>query len=258
MSPEINYTLDPIEVIIRINPNDAIQFNKLNDYSIDQIQADVLGRELVCQFQKISDAEHKIFIPTLNGQFEAIVKWYSVADTYQAVVDKKKKTIYRTAILTPQADKSISETCFVKLIDINEGGRANRASDEFEELYKKVCKQTIVSNINIQSQQEIWFKWIEAQKAIIQKLQEPIEIVGKPEWKLTTLPYKDANGKPMTSYEVSINIKETITSEYHPLETALKEYGITTPFNSDGTIMLTTEEIEKVLDPLIKSQFVEI
>lgn len=255
--PEINYGLDPIEVIIRLTPDDVIEFNKLNDFSIDQIKADVSGKELYCHFQKISGTEHKIFIPTLNGQFEVIVKWYSVADTYQAVVDKKKKTIYRTAIITPQADKSISEACFVKIIDINEGGKANRASDEFEELYKKVCKQTIVSNINIQSQQEIWFKWIEAQKAIIQKLQEPIEIIGKPEFKLTTLPYKDANGKPMTSYEVSINIKETITSEYHPLENALKEYGITTPFNSDGTIMLTAEEIEKVLDPLLKSQFNE-
>ena len=255
--PEINYGLDPIEVIIRLTPDDVIEFNKLNDFSTDQIKADVSGKELYCHFQKISDTEHKVFIPTLNGQFEVIVKWYSVADTYQAVVDKKKKTIYRTAIITPQADKSISETCFVKIIDINEGGKANRASDEFEELYKKVCKQTIVSNINIQSQQEIWFKWIEAQKAIIQKLQEPIEIIGKPEFKLTTLPYKDANGKPMTSYEVSINIKETITSEYPPLENALKEYGITTPFNSDGTIMLTAEEIEKVLDPLLKSQFNE-
>lgn len=257
MPQEINYGLDPIEVIIRITPVDAIEFNKLNDFSIDQIKADVTGKELYCYFQKINEAEHKIFIPTLNGQLETIVKWYSVADTYQAVVDKKKKTIYRTAILTPQSDKSISETCIVKIIDINEGGKTNRASDEFEELYKKVCKQTIVSNINIQSQQEIWFKWIEAQKAIIQKLQEPIEIVGKPESKLTILPYKDVNGKPMTSYEISINIKETISSEYLPLETALKEYEITTPFNSDGTIMLTNEEIEKVLDPLIKSQFVE-
>jgi len=253
--PEINYGLDPIEVIIRLTPDDVIEFNKMNDFSIDQIKADVSGKELYCHFQKISDTEHKIFIPTLNGQFEALVKWYSVADTYQAVVDKKKKTIYRTTVLTPQADKSISETCFVKIIDINEGGKANRASDEFEELYKRVCRQPVVSNINIQNQQEIWFKWIEAQKAIIQKLQEPIEIVGKPEWNLVTLPYKDENGNPMTSYEVSINIKETITSEYLPLENALKEYGISSPFNSDGTILLTAEEIEKVLDPLLKSQF---
>lgn len=257
MPQEINYGLDPIEIIIRLTPDDAIEFNKLNDFSIDQIKSDVADKELQCHFQKISDAEHKIFIPALNGQVEAIVKWYAVANTYQAVVDKKKKTIYRTALLTPPPDKSKSETCFVKIIDINEGGRVNIGSDEFEELYKSVCRQTVVSNINIQSQQEIWFKWIEAQKAIIHKLQEPIEIVGKPEWKLVSLPYKDANGKPMTSYEVSINIKETITSEYLPLETALKEYGITTAFNSDGTIMLTTEEVEKVLDPLLKSQFAE-
>lgn len=268
MPQEINYGLDPIEIIIRLTPDDAIEFNKLNDFSIDQIKADVTGKELPCHFQKISESEHKILIPTLNGQLEAIVKWYAVANTYQAVVDKKKKTIYRTALIIPQPDKSKSENCFVKIIDFNEGGRANIGSDEFEELYKSVCRQTVVSNINIQSQQEIWFKWIEAQKAIIQKLQEPIEIVGKPEWKLVSLPYKDANGKPMTSYEVSFNIKETITSEYQPLEAALKEYGIKPAldisgipkkylFEPDGTIFLTQEEIEKVLDPLIKSQFAE-
>ena len=89
--PEINYGLDPIEVIIRLTPDDVIEFNKLNDFSIDQIKADVSGKELYCHFQKISDTEHKIFIPTLNGQFEVIAKWYSVADTYQALVDKKKK-----------------------------------------------------------------------------------------------------------------------------------------------------------------------
>lgn len=269
MSFEIDYSLDPIEVIIRITPDDAIAFNQLNDFSIDQIKADVSDKELNCHFQKISETEHKIFIPSLNGQLEAIVKWYSVADTYQAIVDKKKKTIYRSAILSPQADKSISETCFVKIIDINEGGKANRASDEFEELYRKVCKQTIVSNINIQSQQEIWFKWIEAQRAIIQKLQEPIEIIGKPTVKIREQNFNDAIGKPMVSYEVSVNLKETITSEYLPLEASLKGYDIKplldksgSPkkdlFDPDGTILLTNEEIETVLDPLIKSQFSEI
>ena len=266
--PEINYGLDPIEVIIRLTPDDVIEFNKLNDFSIDQIKADISGKELYCHFQKISETEHKIFIPTLNGQLETIVKWYSVADTYQAVVDKKKKTIYRTSIITPQADKSISETCFLKLIDINEGGKTNRASDEFEELYTTVCKQTVVSNINIQSQQEIWFKWIEAQQAIIKSLQEPFEIIGKPQIKTTIQTTKDKNGEPLIAFEVSVMIKETITSEYSPFENSLKEYGINSSidrnglprkelFEPDGTIMLTAEEIETVLDPLIKSHFAQ-
>lgn len=72
----------------------------------------------------------------------------------------------------------------------------------------------------------------------------------------------------MIAYEVSVMIKETITSEYSPLENALKEYGINASlerngltrkelFEPDGTIMLTADEIEKVLDPLIKSQFAQ-
>ena len=266
--PGIEYSLDSVEVIIRFTPDDVVEFNKHNDSSLDQIKADVAGKDIACHFQKISETEHKLFIPTLSGQLEAIVTWYAVADTYQAVVDKKKKTQFRPSVVLPQQDKSIEETCLVKIIDINEGGRANRASDEFEELYKKVCRQPTASNINIQNQQAIWFNWIEAQQAIIKSLQEPFEIIGKPQIKTTLQSSKDKNGEPMIAYEVSVMIKETITSEYSPLESALKEYGINASlerngltkkelFEPDGTVMLTAEEIEKVLDPLIKSQFAQ-
>lgn len=169
----------------------------------------------------------------------------------------RRKTIYRTAILTPQADKSISETCFVKIIDINEGGKANRASDEFEELYKKFANKLLYPTSTFKVNKKFGLNGLMHRKQSFKNFKNQLRLLGKPEFKLTTLPYKDANGKPMTSFEVSINIKETITSEYQPLETALKEYGITTPFNADGTIQLSKEEIEKVLDPLIKSQFSE-
>ncbi|MBL0132843.1 MAG: hypothetical protein IPP79_01930 [Chitinophagaceae bacterium] len=254
--PGIEYSLDSVEVIIRFTPDDVVEFNKHNDSSLDQIKADVAGKDIACHFQKISETEHKLFIPTLSGQLEAIVTWYAVADTYQAVVDKKKKTQFRPSVVLPQQDKSIEETCLVKIIDINEGGRANRASDEFEELYKKVCRQPTASNINIQNQQAIWFNWIEAQQAIIKSLQEPFEIIGKPQIKTTLQSSKDKNGEPMIAYEVSVMIKETITSEYSPLESALKEYGINASlerngltkkelFEPDGTVMLTAEEIGK-------------
>jgi len=247
--PEINYGLDPIVVIIRFTLDDVIEFNKLNDFSIDQIKADVSGKELYCHFQKISDAEHKIFIPTLNGQFEAIVKWYSVADTYQAIIDKKKKTIYRTAILTPQVDKSISETCVVKIIDINEGGKSNRASDEFEELYKKVCRQSIVSNINIENQQEIWFKWIEAQKAIIDNLQKPYQVKGTPSLKETK-----NNNDEVTRYTLKFDLANEILPEYKQLEAKLKEFGVDEKFDSEGNVFLTRAQIS-LLDSVIQREF---
>lgn len=249
---QIDYSLDPIEVIIRLTPDDVIEFNKLNDFSIDQIKADLSGKELYCHFQKISDTEHKIFIPTLNGHFEAIVKWYSVADTYQAVVDKKKKTIYRPAIIKPQADKSISETCFVKIIDINEGGKANRASDEFEELYLNVCRQPIVSNINIENQQEIWFKWIEAQKAIIDNLQKPYQVKGIPSIQET----KNSNNE-VTRNTIKFDLANEVLPEYEQLDKKLKEYDINCSFNADGTTELTKDDIERVLDEILRLDFSE-
>jgi hypothetical protein len=247
--PEINYGLDPIEVIIRLTPDDVIAFNKLNDFSIDRIKADVSGKELHCYFQKISDTEHKILIPTLNGQFEAVVKWYSVADTYQAVVDNKKKTIYRNAILTPQADKCISENCLVKIIDINEGGKVNRASDEFEELYERVCKQTPVSNINIQSQQEIWFKWVEAQKAIIDSLQKPYQVKGTP----SLLETKN-NTDEVIRYILKFDLANEILPEYKQLEAQLKELGVDEKIDSEGNIFLTREQIS-LFDSVIQREF---
>lgn len=107
--PGIEYSLDSIEVIIRFTPDDVIEFNKYNDSSLDQIKADVCGKDIACHFQKISETEHKLFIPALSGQLEAIVTWYAVADTYQAVVDKKKKTLFRSSVVIPQQDKSIEE-----------------------------------------------------------------------------------------------------------------------------------------------------
>lgn len=247
--PEINYGLDPIEVIIRLTPDDAIEFNKMNDVSIDQIKADVTGKELTCHFQKISESEHKIYIPTLNGQLETIVKWYSVADTYQAVVEKKKKTLYKTTIFTPQADKSISETCVVKIIDINEGGKSNRASDEFEELYKKVCSQPIVSNINIENQQEIWFKWIEAQKAIIDNLQKPYQVKGIP-----SLQETKNNNNEVTRYTIKFDLANEVLPEYKQLEAKLKELGVDEKFDSEGNVFLTREQIS-LLDSVIQREF---
>lgn len=247
--PEINYGLDPIEVIIRLTPDDAIEFNKMNDVSIDQIKADVTGKELTCHFQKISESEHKIYIPTLNGQLEAIVKWYSVADTYQAVVEKKKKTLYKTTIFTPQADKSISETCVVKIIDINEGGKSNRASDEFEELYKKVCRQPIVSNINIENQQEIWFNWIEAQKAIIDNLQKPYQVKGIP-----SLQETKNNNNEVTRYTIKFDLANEVLPEYKQLEAKLKELGVDVKFDSEGNVFMTREQIS-LLDSVIQREF---
>ena len=265
----VNYSLDPITVIIRFSSSDIVEFNQNNDFAIDQIRSNTANKELICRFQKLSETKHKIIIPAFEGQFEVIATWYNIADTYLATVSGKKETIFRNSINHPSQDNCITETCIIKIIDINEGGRVNRASDEFEELYKNVCLQKVVSNINIQRQQEIWFKWIEAQHAIIKQLQEPFEIIGRPQVKTTIQPFKDKNGDPLIAYEVSVMIKETITSEYSPLESSLKEYGILTStdksglhrnelFEPDGTIMLTAEEIEKVLDPLIKAQYSQI
>ena len=247
--PEINYGLDPIEVIIRLTPDDVIEFNKLNDFSIDQIKADISGKELYCHFQKISESEHKIYFPSLNGQLEAIVKWYSVADTYQAVVEQKKKTLYKTTIFTPQADQSISETCVVKIIDINEGGKSNRASDEFEELYNKVCRQPIASNINIENQQEIWFKWIEAQKAIIDNLQKPYQVKGIP-----SLQETKNNNNEVTRYTIKFDLANEVLPEYKQLEAKLKELGVDEKFDSEGNVFLSKEQIP-LLDSVIQREF---
>ncbi len=238
------YGLDATVIIIRISTDDVNGFNQHNEFSIDQLKKELEEKEIECYFQKIAKEEHKIIVPTQRGQLEVFTKLHS-SETYQAVVNKKLKTAFRTEVKFSEKDY-FKETVSIRIIDVNDRGRA---TDEFEALFKKVESLPIATTINVENQQDIWFKWIEAQKAIIDNLQKPYQVKGTPFLQET----KNNDGQ-VTRYTLKFDLANEILPEYKQLEAKLKELGVEEKFDGEGNIFLTREQIA-LLDTVIQREF---
>lgn len=247
---EINYGLDPVEVIIRIEPKQVGEFNQLNSISIDQIRDQLKGIEKECLFQKTSEEEHRLFIPLKEGYLEAHVREHDLSGTYEVVLKKTLKTSYQENLILPDVDKLI-ENCTVRIIDIDEGGRENRPSAEFEALQDKVSRLNIASTVNIGNQQDIWFKYIEAQKAILHDLEKPYKVKGKPRIR-EVINKKDKVDK----YEVQFDLAHEFLPEFRQVEKKMKDLGLDVEIDVDGNLQLTREEI-RTLDVVIEREFPE-
>jgi superfamily I DNA and/or RNA helicase len=238
------YGLDATSIIIRISTDDVNAFNQHNEFSIDQIKRELEDKEIECFFQRVAPEEHKVIVPILGGQLEIYTKLHS-SETYQAVVSKKLKTAFRNEIKLPEKDYH-KETVSIRIIDVNDRGRA---TDEFDALFKKVENLSIATTINVENQQEIWFKWIEAQKAIIDSLQKPYQVKSAPFLQET----KNNDGE-VTRYTLKFDLANEILPEYKQLEAKLKELGIEEKFDGEGNVFLTREQIT-LLDTVIQREF---
>lgn len=236
------FGLDATTIIIRISTDDVNAFNQHNEFSIDQLRKELEEKEIECYFQKIAPEEHKIIVPTQKGQLEVFTRLHS-SETYQAVVNKKLKTVFRKEVKLPEKDYH-KETVSIRIIDVNDRGRA---TDEFDALFKKVEKLSIATTINVENQQEIWFKWIEAQKAIIDNLQKPYQVKG-------VLQETKNNDGEVTRYTLKFDLSNGILPEYKQLEAKLKELGVEEKFDIEGNVFLTRKQIS-LLDSVIQREF---
>lgn len=245
---DVEFGLDEIEVIVRIKGEDVNTFNQLNEVSIDQIKAQLAGKEIECYFQKVSDEEHRIIAPLSEGFLILMVSEHGISGTYQAIVRQKLKTVYTGKIILPETDRLI-ETCIIRIIDINEEGKSNRASDELEELQKKINRLPIASIVNIGNQQAIWNKWIEAQQAVLESLQKPYEV--KSNYRINEV--KGNNGS-IIRYTIQFDHAIEVLPEYNLLEQKLRSLDIDVNISDDGSLLLTRKEIE-ILDTIINREF---
>lgn len=242
------YGLDATEVIVRIKGEDVNTFNQLNELSIDQLKSQLAGKEIDCYFQKVSEQEHRVIAPLNEGFLILAVSEHEMSGTYEAVVRQKLKTYYTTKIILPDNDRLI-ETCTIRIIDINEVGKNNRASDELEALQKKIDRLPIASVVNIGNQQAIWNKWIEAQQAILESLQKPYEV--KSNYKVSEV--KSSNGN-VIRYTIRFDHAIEILPEYNLLEQKLKTLDVDVKVSDEGSVLLTKNEIE-ILDAVIRREF---
>lgn len=248
MINEVEYGLDAVELIVRISAEDVNVFNSFNELSFDQLKQYLGNKESDCIFQKLNTEEHRVLVPLEESYLVLFVKEHPLTCTYEAVVKQKNKTCIAKRVIIPEIEK-LHENVKIRFIDINEGGRNNLPSAELEALIKKINQLPVASVVNIGNQQEIWNKWIEAQKAILKDLQKPYEV--KNSFKIQEI--KNSNGD-VIRYSISFDHANEILPEYGLLEKKLKQLDIDCRITEEGSILLNRKEIE-VLDAVIKRDF---
>lgn len=240
---------EAFEFVIRFE-NKAIQnLNKQNNGTFDEIKSWITENELQCFFWKKNDDEHIISIPLPenNKQVQLVIKWQAKTFDYKTIINKKTKNIVQEYEEIKTNEFIISENCIVKLIGFNEPYRSPR---ELEDLYEKICNLEISPKSNIENQQEIWEKWIEAQQLIIEKNSKPIKISG----------YEQPIKIHEKLFQFKTKLKQKENPEYEKLEEKLKAgpFNISEKFDAEGTILLKWNDIENGIDRVIAKDFHDI
>lgn len=241
---------DPIDLVIRFHPKTVGAFNQFGGpFSFEELKERVHGKEFVCYFQKITQTEQKIIIPFQSEgyQVEFITSWHETTFSYEAITRGNHKTTVKDYIKIPDSD-FISELCIIRVIDISQ---PYRAKDELEVFYNRILKLNIPLDIEVDKENEIWFKYIDATQRIITKRQEPFAV--KKYYPL--LPIGGELDKASRfKFKVDLTIEEN--KEYRAVEEAMRKLDVQNVwFDNEGNIQLTIDDITRVLDPVLEREF---
>lgn len=238
---------EPIELIVRFENKSVTSLDKQNRGSYEELKRWIENKTVKCYFQKKNEDEHKVLFQIEDKQVELTLKWLSKTFDYKAIINQKSKNNINDIQPQIKDEYTIIENCEIKLIDFKD---SNFPKKELEELYNRVCKLDISPKSEIENQQEIWDKWIEAQQLILNKNSQPIEIVS----------YKQPIQIHDSLYQFQVKLKQEENPEYKNIERTISEepFNLNERVHSDGSLFLKFKDIEDVLDRVIKKDFINI
>ncbi|MGB1004406.1 MAG: AAA domain-containing protein [Salibacteraceae bacterium] len=241
---------EPIELVIRLYPSSVKAFNSDNSlFPFEDLKKQLTETEHDCFFQNLGEGNQKVIIPieSKNCQAEFFIAWHETTFSYKTLTKSKYKPALKEFISLPESD-FIQERCTVKCIDISE---PYRTKDELEHLYKRISELEVPVGINVDKENEIWFKYIDATKKIIEKRQQPFAV-------RRYYPVKPIGGdfEKATRFSFKVDLKIEENKEYKEVEEKLRELDVENPrFDNEGSISLTIDDIFNALDPVLEKEF---
>lgn len=237
-----------IEIIVRWHEQAILNFNEYNSIKFELLKTYFDGSNFKGYFLKVKDKEQKIIVPLSQGQLELYVDWEELTDSYKAKINRKKKTKYSESISLPtEANYFIEQECKIHFIDSKE---PKRAKDSFIELYNRVNRLEVLPKTKVETERDIWDKYIEAQEILLAKNSQPF----KPHSYPTLIPIQNEKGETIR-YKLKFDLDVYKDDEYRQLEKELLEIGITHSVDSEGGILLKYDDIITGLDNLLISKF---
>lgn len=238
---------EPIELIIRFENKSVNTLDKQNKGSFEELKRWIDNKTIKCYFQKKNEDEHKVVFQVENRQIEFVLKWQEQTFDYKTIINQKSKNVISEIQQLNSDEYTVTENCKVKLIDFKKPYRSQR---ELEDLYNKICKLEISPKSEIENQQEIWDKWIEAQKLILNKNSQPLEIVK----------YDQPIIIHESLYQFRVKLKQEENPEFKNIEKIISEepFNLNERINPDGSLFLRFKDINDVLDRVIQKDFTTI
>lgn len=234
-----------IDIVIRFDKKTIQILNQQNHGTFDDLKSWLSSNQYHCLFSKKNADEHKLLISIedTNKNIDLTLKWLPKTHDYKAVINKKSKRIIQEYKSVEISKYYIQEECNISLIDFNDTPFPSR---EQQNLYGKICELEISPKSNIENQQEIWEKWIEAQELILEKNSQPIEISG----------YDPPIDVSPVKMQFRTKLKQKENPEYEALQEAIKEnpFEIEDKFEGD-LILLKLNDIFRGIDKVISKDF---
>ena len=248
---------DTVSLVLRYSDYVRQYFDKKSKVvTFDRIKAVLTDQEMNCFFSKKDDRRHIITIPVsdngCNGKVEFYVEWHET-NSYEIKVNKECKSRY--AAESPDVDLkyTIEQRCKILFLEMQDQFNDFTAISELYNLKERVSRLEIAPATIIENERQLWTKYIEAQRMIVKKLQEPFCCSGK----FRLEPIIGAKGD-VTRYKLYVPIEYSASSVPEAFSNFMKDYeesfGSTIIIDKDGNARLTKEELNRV-DIMIQRKF---
>lgn len=250
---------DSVTLVLRYGDYVIQNFDKKSKVvTFDRLKAILAGKEMPCFFSKKDDRRHIISIPMsdegCNGKVDFYVEWH-VTNSYEIKVNKECKSRFVAETLNVDPKYTIEQRCKIMFLEMQEQFNDFTAIGELYNLKERVTKLEIAPATIIENERQLWTKYIEAQRVIVDKLQEPFYCSGKP----TLVPIYGTKGD-VTRYKLYVPVEDAEASAPDAFSNLMEEYEdafeSTIKIEKDGSARLTKEELKRV-DLMIQRKFNE-
>lgn len=251
---------DSITLVLRYGDYTIQNFDKKSRVvTFEKLKSILNGQETPCYFSKKDDKRHIISIPlsddSCHGKVDFYVEWHAT-NSYEIKVNKECKSRFEAEIRDINPKYAIEQRCKILFLKLQDQFNDFTAIGELYKLKERVEKLEIAPATIIENERQLWTKYIEAQRVIVDKLQEPFFCSGKSR----LIPISNGANGNITRFKLYVPIKDAEPSIPQAFSIFLKEYENT--FNStikieqDSTANLTKEELERI-DVMIQRKFNE-
>ncbi len=250
---EIDYGRGPITIIVRWTPADRRAVARMTQISAEEI-AHALDVPQMAWCQRIGPDHHRYWLALTgyNAWLELHVCYHSMTDAYQ-VIDAHLPQL-RYGPPEEEGPNTLRRELHFRLIDIEQGGRENRATQDQSDWYDRVEELPLSALTAPEVDRDIWTAYLDAQMQLVTALESPYAIIWPPKRENgTTQP-----GKGNAHHDIRLTFRLAnagpVKAQNDHLEKALLQHKLKKADQHGGQLQLTRAEIAK-LDKLLAEEF---